>query len=589
MCNTELISRFNLAYENATYKFYNKFNQDERYLFENFENLFLSTDLINDEFMLKHYNNNILFLDFAAKENIKKNISIEFLISIFYIYIKLKDRALNTCQINFVSYTKNENYFMNTYVLDLQTLNFNLHCLNLTNNLQISFPINNIYTFVFPSLHVVDTSNNIFSKNVLQEEEHIPICTTNVNYTNHGSNDNNEPFYDFLSKILYNSLKNMYFDTFSLAEKEYFEDFKNLFYALNSNMNYSNHDTVHNVRQSSKFNIFISNSIVLYFDNRPRNKKYSYSLNFNNYTTAENFSLEFVICFIYFCLKIMIFNDAEQQKKQETEFYFRIQTAKHKRSLQIYKLDIIDFTLTLVNDCEPKYFFMLPCKEITSLVFHDDVDAILHPNNNNSNIYNDINNYNDYEVINDNNVENDNFLLHDETKDYMKLIEKNYINNYKSQNFRQLIAPYVNQLNFEEKLIVKHLFTILHHMIILDNDKTNGIKFCITDAKAEITIHLEQENYRFSNCLMRLCCKSLIWLLFFSFKQELAELSKDKIIIYITTCNDNELVPNFFSLDTQTLTLVEQSHYDVIQKQKKNYQMRKKIVSLVFENSMVEF
>ena len=73
------------------------------------------------------------------------------------------------------------------------------------------------------------------------------------------------------------------------------------------------------------------------------------------------------------------------------------------------------------------------------------------------------------------------------------------------------------------------------------------------------------------------------------FEKNKKEIYSNKIIVYISSCNEDELIPNLFSLDIQTLDLEQHSHYDVIQEQKKNYVMKKKIVSIIFENSKINF
>ena len=579
MSNTELITRFNSAFFNAFNKFYNGFQDHERNLFEKFEKLFLNTDLTNDDFILKVCNNT-LTLNYN-NENINNRcwrISIKFLISMFYIYIKLNNPQLKTCQITFTCST-NENYFLYTYVLDLDTLKFNLHFLNSTNSLQ--FPTNNIYTFVFPSFFVIDVKNNIFSKQVLQQ--HI---------------DNNN---DMI--ILYNSLKIIYFHTLSFEEKEWFEDFQNLFCSLNSILNSSNPN---NNINSSKFKLFINNAIIVNHNFMQETVKiYNFDLKFKNNIIVEKISIEFLICFLIFCFIKVISND-RQQAEQETEFYITIRTRRNNN--QVYKFNINNLTITQANNHDTKYYFSLPCFEI------DNLELYGYGNNLESSIYN--NNDNDFLLHNENNNNDNKILSHNETKNYSNIIQKNYRSiRHDDEIYDQVIRSYFKQLNLEEVNIFKDLSEILDRNVYASSQKS-GLKYCITDAKAEIVIHLEQENYEFSNRLMQLCCKSFIWLLFSSFKEELSlfsstkkksslieenkeelllfeenkkEIFLNKIMVYISSCNEDELIPNLFSLDIQTLDLEQHSHYDVIQEQKKNYTMRKKFVSVIFENAKINF
>ena len=112
---------------------------------------------------------------------------------------------------------------------------------------------------------------------------------------------------------------------------------------------------------------------------------------------------------------------------------------------------------------------------------------------------------------------------------------------------------------------------------------------------------------------MQLFCKTLFYLLFSSFQNELClisnesseprllvyennqepvvlpDLSKPKLMIYVSTNNQDELVPTVFSLDLQTYIMKNQSHYYKNNEQQKNYMERKKFVSIIFENAKIDF
>ena len=548
----DLINRFRSAYDILINKFYNNFDKLERNLFENFEELFMDQNLTNQNFILKPYNNT-LTLQFNIEDGEYEpcwSVSIEFLISMFYIYIKLKNPQLKTCNVTCIGFEKNDKHFLHTYKLNLDTLEFDWYPFNAKDLLEQSSSTNDIYSFLLPSLYIMDVKNQLFS-------EEVKIT-------------NDSLLEEF--ELLHDSLKTIFYDAFSFKEKECFEEFKDLFSSRNpQNLN------------SLNFKLFIT-TIIAMNNGTEQNKRYNITLQFNNEHIEENFSLEFAICFIILCLKTI--HKTEQQL--ETCFYLNIRTRNVDQNVenifQVYKLDINNFIITQTNDYDAKYYFSLPCVIVKDFYNENTIE--------------------DFEFSSD---ESD-LLQHDETSNYLEIIEETFLLKKQSQFYQELLDIHFNWLNIEEESLFIKLIEDLYYNLFANDQKPN-IKFYITSTKAEITLQLEKQII--SNNLMELICKTLFYLLFSSFQDELClisnesseprllviennqeivvlpDLSKPKLMIYVSTNNQDELVPNVFSLDLQTYIMKNQSHYYKNQEQQKNYQDRKKFVSFVFENISV--